>query len=132
LIVFWCYSRCYSATGYSGEVSGNERRAEWRAAIEAFHTRRPQLVVTDSHLGTEVIEPVRQEHPEVAIIVVSGDPMRQGAIEALKRGAFYLTTPFDSDELLLTVERGLERRQLLIQRRWCQEHHGGASRPSVP
>ncbi len=106
--------------------------ADGREAAETFRTRRPQLVVTDLHLGNEVIEQVRQEDPEVAVIVVSGSPMRQGAIEALKHGAFYLTTPFDSDELLLTVERALERRQLLIERRWCQEHHGGAPRPPIP
>jgi len=105
--------------------------ADGREAVEAFRTRHPQLLITDLHLGPEIIEQVRQEDEDVAVIIVSGSPIQQGVIATLKRSAYYLMTPCDPEELFLIVERALERRQLLIERRWCQEHHGDASRPAA-
>src|SRR5262245_6589021 len=89
--------------------------ADAREAIEAFRARRPQLVVTDLHLGPEVVEQIRQEDLDVAVIVVSGGPTRQAATKPPPNlDIYYLTTPFEFDEMLFTMDRALERRQLLI------------------
>jgi DNA-binding NtrC family response regulator len=64
--------------------------------------------------GLEVLQHVKERHPGVEVIMMTGLSQVQTAVKAMKLGAFdYLSKPFDPDELLLVVRRALERRQLL-------------------
>jgi DNA-binding NtrC family response regulator len=64
--------------------------------------------------GLEVLRRVKEEHPEVDVIMVTGLSQIETAVQAMKLGAFdYLAKPFDPDELKLVVQRALERRRLL-------------------
>ncbi len=66
--------------------------------------------------GMEVLQQVKERHPEVDVIMVTGLSQIQTAVKAMKLGAFdYLPKPFDPDELTHVVERALERRRLLQQ-----------------
>jgi DNA-binding NtrC family response regulator len=68
--------------------------------------------------GLEVLQHVKERHPEVDVIMMTGLSEIQTAVKAMKLGAFdYLSKPFDPDELKLVVRRALERRRLL------QENH---------
>jgi len=71
--------------------------------------------------GMEVLQRVKETHPEVDVIMVTGLSQIQTAVKAMKLGAFdYLPKPFDPDELVHVVERALERRRLLQQNRSLQ------------
>lgn len=64
--------------------------------------------------GMEVLQRVKETHPDVDVIMVTGHSQIETAVRSMKLGAFdYLPKPFDPDELELTVERALERRRLL-------------------
>ena len=64
--------------------------------------------------GLELLQQVKELHPEIDIIMMTGLSEIQTAVKAMKLGAFdYLSKPFDPDELKLVVERALERRKLL-------------------
>ena len=68
--------------------------------------------------GLEVLQRVKESHPEVDVIMMTGLSQVQTAVKAMKLGAFdYLSKPFDPDELLHVVERALERRRLLQENR---------------
>src|SRR2546428_835794 len=97
--------------------------------LEVFRKARPPLVVTDVlHPGLDGIELLRQVRAldgDVAVIVLTGAASVARKIECLKSGAYdYLLKPPNIDELLITVERALERRQLLIEHREHQQAHG--------
>jgi len=63
--------------------------------------------------GMEILKTVRREKPEVYIIMMTGYSTVATAVEAMKRGAFdYLSKPFPSDELVLTVEKAIQKKQL--------------------
>jgi DNA-binding NtrC family response regulator len=71
------------------------------------------LVVTDLILpgmrGHELLREVRRLRPELHVIAITAFGAIDSAIELVKAGAYdYLTKPFGTDELLLTVERALE------------------------
>lgn len=71
------------------------------------------LVITDLILpgmrGQELLREVRRVRPELHVIVITAFGAIDSAIELVKAGAFdYLTKPFGTDELLLTIERALE------------------------
>ncbi len=64
--------------------------------------------------GMEVLRTIRKARPDIYIIIITGYSTVQNAIEAMKLGAFdYLTKPFTDDELLLSVERALEKKRLV-------------------
>src|SRR5437870_11891515 len=68
--------------------------------------------------GIRLLLDIRQEDPDAAVIVSSGAPYAKYVSESLKLGAHaFLMKPVLIEELLITVERALERRQLLIERR---------------
>jgi len=63
--------------------------------------------------GMEILKTVRREKPEVYIIMMTGYASVATAVEAMKRGAFdYLAKPFLDDELILTVEKAIQKKQL--------------------
>ncbi len=64
--------------------------------------------------GLEVLQAVKERHPDLEVIMMTGLSEIQTAVKAMKLGAFdYLSKPFDPDELLIIVNRALERRHLL-------------------
>src|SRR5439155_1049048 len=70
--------------------------------------------------GIELLQQVRREDPDAAVIVVGGMEVKNHIV-SLELGAYaHLWKPVNMDELLIVVERALERRQLLIERR---EYH---------
>jgi putative nucleotidyltransferase with HDIG domain len=100
--------------------------ADGRAGLEAFRAHRPLLVLTDLRMpvmdGSEVLRAIREEDPDAAIIILTGAGDIKTAIACLKQGAYdFIAKPVDVDELVLAVERALERRQLLIERRQYQD-----------
>lgn len=74
------------------------------------------LVVTDYHMpfasGIDLIRLVRKQHPDTAIIMITGYASVEGAVEAIKAGAEeYLSKPFTDDELLTLVDKIFEQRK---------------------
>jgi len=64
--------------------------------------------------GLEVLQRVKETHPDIDVIMVTGLSQIETAVRSMKLGAFdYLPKPFDPDKLTLVVERALERRRLL-------------------
>ena len=60
--------------------------------------------------GLEVLKLIKDNHPDLKVIIVSGYRSVETAAEATNLGAAgYMTKPFKSDEILETVERYLPR-----------------------
>lgn len=85
-----------------------------RAALA--HLERTQevldLMITDVRMpgvgGDQILAAMREKRPESPVIVITAFGSVEQAVEMVKAGAFqYLTKPFDSEELLKTVETAL-------------------------
>ncbi len=64
--------------------------------------------------GLDLLQAVKEEHPDIDVIMVTGLSQIETAVLSMKLGAFdYLSKPFDPDELVMVVNRALERRRLL-------------------
>jgi DNA-binding NtrC family response regulator len=64
--------------------------------------------------GLEVLRRVKEAHPDIDVIMITGLSQIDTAVQAMKLGAFdYLSKPFDPDELQLVVKRAVERRALM-------------------
>jgi DNA-binding NtrC family response regulator len=91
------------------------------------------LVLLDLRLpdttGLDVLKRLRQESPEVSVVMMTAYGTVEGAVQAMKLGAFdYLTKPVNLDELLVVVERALDttklRREVKRLRSEQREVHG--------
>jgi len=92
--------------------------ADGKAAREAIASREFDLVLTDLKMpgvsGLEVLRETKQLYPHTEVILVTAFATAETAISAMKQGAYdYLTKPFKVDEILITVERALEKRALV-------------------
>ncbi|MCX7819152.1 MAG: response regulator [Kiritimatiellae bacterium] len=83
------------------------------AAIEAMRQRRPDLIISDIRMpgmnGIEGLRKFRELDPDVAVIMLTGYADLATARAAMQLGATdYVSKPFDVDEMLHMVERGVE------------------------
>ncbi len=63
--------------------------------------------------GFDLLAPIHQGHPDTIAIVITGYATVELAVEAIKAGAYdFISKPFTPDVLLITVNKGLERRRL--------------------
>src|SRR5215472_9421178 len=88
-------------------------------ALAAVATRRPNLVFLDIWLqgskldGLQLLDAVKQEHPELPIVMISGHGNIETAVAAIKHGAYdFIEKPFKADRLVLVAERALENSRL--------------------
>lgn len=104
------------------ERSGHEteQAASGEEALEMLGQRPFDVVITDIAMpgmdGMAVLSAVRGRWPDVEVIMVTGYPMVESAVEAMRQGAFhYLAKPFSLSEARLLVARALEKRRLRQQ-----------------
>jgi len=86
-------------------------------AFETIDTGSFDVILLDMDMpvvhGRDVLKYVRQNHPEIEVIVITGVEDVQLAVESMKLGAYdYLCKPVDETRLHLTLERALERTRL--------------------
>jgi two-component system NtrC family response regulator len=63
--------------------------------------------------GMEILRIVKNDKPEVYIIIMTGYSTVKNAVAAMKLGAFdYLAKPFSDDELIFAVEKAIENKHL--------------------
>ena len=84
-------------------------------ALAALEARRPGLVILDIWLqgskldGLELLDLIRERHPEVPVVIISGHGNIETAVSAIKKGAYdFIEKPFKADRLILIVRRALE------------------------
>jgi DNA-binding NtrC family response regulator len=90
--------------------------AENGAALkQAFGEAQPDVVLLDIKLpdadGLDLLPQIKKQWPETEVIVLTGNATFDAAVEATKRGAYhFLNKPFDTQGLLVTVERALDHK----------------------
>jgi two-component system response regulator PilR (NtrC family) len=95
-------------------------------ALLALERESIDLVLLDLMLpgmsGMEVLRQIRQRDPEQVIVVITAFSSIEGAIDAMREGAFhYIPKPFKNEEVLLTVRKGLDQRRLTSENRQLKE-----------
>src|SRR3954454_12428271 len=94
--------------GYEAEVADDGERA-----LALVQTLRPDVVVTDVRLpgmsGIDLLRRIREFDPAIPVIIMTAYGTIEGAVEAVKLGAFdYMKKPVDLEELKLLADRARE------------------------
>lgn len=101
--------------------------------LKAFDEQEVDLVLLDLMLpdrpGLEVLRELKTKDPEVCVIVITAFSSVESAITAMREGAFhYIPKPFKNQEVVLTVRKGLEQRQLRKENRALRQRLEGLDR----
>ena len=88
-------------------------------ALETVQERCPTLVILDIWLqgsrldGLELLDALRELHPELPVVIISGHGNIETAVSAIKKGAYdFVEKPFKADRLIHVVNRALEAARL--------------------
>jgi len=90
------------------------------AAVEILNDQKIDIVITDlkmpKHSGLDLVKHINENIDDIGIIMVTGYPSIEGAVEAIKMGAEeFLAKPFTAKDLLSAVQKVLDK--LIIQRK---------------
>ncbi len=94
--------------GYESEVAGNAEQA-----LQLLPTLHPDVVFSDVRLpgmnGIELLKRIKEFDPAIPVVIMTAFGSIEGAVEAVKLGAFdYVKKPLDLEELKLLAERARE------------------------
>lgn len=113
-------TRLFEDTGY--EVSSAPDGA---SGLRTAKNGEYDLVILDMSLpkmsGLEVLEGIKEDYPDLPVIMITAYGSTQTAIEAMRLGAYdFVAKPFDLDELQMTAERALQQRSIIDENRFLR------------
>jgi len=110
---------CKDALTEKGYVTATAENGD--LGLQLIRELNPDLVLIDLKMpgksGLEVLQEIESTHPNIVKIVITGYSTVSSAVEAMQKGADdFIAKPFTADEINLTVEKGLKKRRLILER----------------
>ncbi|WP_298918197.1 sigma-54 dependent transcriptional regulator [uncultured Roseobacter sp.] len=100
--------------GYATRLAGNSDDA-----MAAINAEAPALIILDIWLkdsrmdGIDILKTVKQDNPDVPVVIISGHGNIEIAVAAIKQGAYdFIEKPFNIDQLLVVIRRAMETSRL--------------------
>lgn len=105
-----------------------ETAASGEEALDKIKEVRFDILLVDIKMegisGLDVLKRVKDDDPDVAIVMITAFGSISTAIEAIKNGAFdYLLKPFDPNELGLLIEKIQESQAQAIENLYLREQY---------
>ncbi len=106
--------------------------ADSDTALDLLRQRQPSLIILDIWLqnstldGMAMLNVIKNDWPDVPIIMISGHGNIETAVNAIKHGAYdFIEKPFKADRLLVIIERALEAARLRRENQELRIRTGG-------
>jgi len=96
-------------------------------ALEILENTTLELVITDLKMpkvsGLDLVRHVRENCKDTEVVMITGYPSIEGAVNAIKTGAEdFLAKPFTCEELLTAVQRALDKLKARISGHMTADH----------
>lgn len=101
--------------------------ASGRDALQLLGEGPVDLALIDMKMpgmdGFELLQQLRREQPWLTVVMMTAHGCIELAVQAIRSGAYdFITKPFEHDNLVLTLEKALERSRLLRENLRLREH----------
>jgi PAS domain S-box-containing protein len=85
--------------------------------LEKLNAKKPDLILLDIMMpdmgGLDVLKAVKKASPNTGVIMITAHATLERAVNSLKHGAYdFICKPYESDELLASIARCLEKQRL--------------------
>ena len=98
--------------GYSVEMATTIREGLRKIQADDYDLVLLDVMMPDGR-GIELLGPIQEKDTDIICVIITGYATVELAVEAIRQGAYdFISKPFNSDLLLMTVEQGLEKRHL--------------------
>lgn len=119
--------RVLQPNGYSVETAATLKAGGKKIRTEEFDLVLLDVMMPDGR-GIELLETIHEKDPDLICVIITGYATVELAVEAIKQGAYdFISKPFNSELLLMTVNQGLEKRRLSQEAKRLQEIEQQAS-----
>jgi DNA-binding NtrC family response regulator len=110
-----------------------ETAVSGEAALGRLKETRYDILFLDIKMegmsGLEVLKQVKEDDPDVAVVMITAYGSISSAIEAMKNGAYdYLLKPFDPNELGVLIEKIVEHQTQARENLFLREQHKDITR----
>ena len=97
------------------------------SALRKLNAHQFDLVLLDirmpGKLGTDVLREIQVRYPDTAVIMVTAIADVETGIKSMKMGAYdYIIKPVDLNMLVVSVDKALDKRRLMLENREYQLH----------
>lgn len=111
-VIRWTLREALQSWGFATVEAGSASEA-----VKQFQADLPAAVLLDIDLpdgsGLDVLREIKREHPDVIVIMITGNVQVDNTISALRGGAYdFIAKPLSLEELRVTLRNGIETRQL--------------------
>jgi DNA-binding NtrC family response regulator len=109
--VRWAFEKALQKAGYQVKLAENGIKG-----LSLYESFKPDITLVDIRMpemdGLEVLKRIRSQDSEAQVIVMTAYTDMETTITAMKLGAYdFLSKPFNIDECLLLISRGLNSRK---------------------
>ncbi len=107
--------RALEPAGYSVEMAERFKQGQEMIAARTYDLILLDVMLPDGR-GIDLLPAIAARDPDTVTIIITGYATVEMAVNAIKHGAYdFISKPFTSDLLLLTVQQGLEKRRLSLE-----------------
>ena len=104
-----------SRKGYEVDTANNGEQG-----LDLLKKKSYDLVILDLKMpglnGIDVLKKIKENDPEVVVVVITGHATIESAVDAMKYGAFdFIPKPFTPESLRMIVKRALNTREITLE-----------------
>jgi len=113
--------RVLDPEGYQVETAATLQEGREKIREGEFDLVLLDVMLPDGR-GLELLSTIQEVDPEIVVVIITGYATIELAVEAIKQGAYdFISKPFSADQLLITVNQGLEKRHLSLESKRLQD-----------
>ena len=95
-------------------------------ALKKIDSHSPDIVLLDIWMpgmdGIDTLKEIKQHHPSLPVVMITGHGSIESAVDATKSGAFdFLEKPLSIDKVILTINNALNFRKLEEENRYLRK-----------
>ena len=119
--------RALEPIGYKVDEASSFKQGQEKLVSAIYDLVLLDVMLPDGR-GIDLLPDITSKDPETVTIIVTGYATVEMAVNAIKHGAYdFISKPFTSDVLLLTVQQGLEKRHLSLEARKVEQAESEAA-----
>ena len=106
--------------GYNVDIADSGSEGIQKLEKTADNENKYDLIIADLVMpkmnGLQVLEKAHELDPNTIVILMTGYATLESAVQSIRKGAYeYLLKPFLIPDLIIIIERGLEKRRLYLE-----------------